>query len=176
MKMEKQMDTTQQISNGGDRGGEAPRCGVSASEPPRGVLAKRARGRAAPLRRALQRGVTLVEILIVLAIVGLIAGGIAVYAVPKFQQAQKDSAKTSLKNLQAIAELWRSNHGNDCPSIQQLKDEKALSAASDTNDPWGSPYKIQCDDESTLAISFGPDKKEGTQDDIKFPNETPGKQ
>jgi len=121
------------------------------------------------LRRAASRGVTLVEILIVLAIVGLIAGGIAVYAVPKFKEAQIKTATTSLKNLQQIAEQWRANHGNDCPTVVRLKEDKELSAASDTNDPWGDPYKIQCDDDATIAYSFGPDKKEGTQDDIRFP-------
>ncbi len=125
------------------------------------------------LRRALSRGVTLVEILIVLAIVGMIAGGIAVYAVPKFQQAQKDSTRNNLKALHAVAEAWRANHANECPTPQRLKDEKELSVSSDTNDPWGDPYKIQCDDESTTVYSFGPDKKEGTQDDIRFPETTP---
>jgi general secretion pathway protein G len=128
------------------------------------------------IRRALKRGVTLVEILIVLAIVGLIAGGIAVYAVPKFQKAQKDSARNSLKALHAVAEAWRANHGNDCPTPQRLKDEKELSAASDTNDPWGDPYQIKCDDESTTTVSWGPDKKEGTKDDIRFPADEPAKE
>ncbi len=128
------------------------------------------------LRRAHARGVTLVEILIVLAIVGLIAGGIAVYAVPKFQQAQKDNTRNSLKALHAVTEAWRANHGNDCPTVQRLKEEKELAASSDINDAWGDPYKIQCDDDATTVVSWGPDKKEGTQDDIRFPDNTPAKQ
>lgn len=123
--------------------------------------------------RAASRGVTLVEILIVLAIIGLIAGGIAVYAVPKFQQAQKDSVRNSEKALHAVAEAWRANHGMDCPTAQRLKDEKELAASSDINDSWGMPYKIQCDDEGTTIISSGPDKKDGSQDDIRFPDTTP---
>jgi general secretion pathway protein G len=117
--------------------------------------------------------VTLVEILIVLAIVGLIAGGIAVYAVPKFQQAQKDNTRNSAKALHAVAEAWRANHGNDCPTVQRLKDEKELAASSDINDAWGTPYKIQCDDDATTIVSNGPDKKEGSQDDIRFPDANP---
>ena len=142
-----------------------------------GIQKQRGRMEALLARRSRlrSRGVTLVEILIVLAIVGLIAGGIAVYAVPKFQQAQKDNTKNSLKALHAVAEAWRANHGNECPTPQRLKEEKELAASSDINDAWGDPYKIQCDDDATTVLSWGPDKKEGTQDDIKFPDTSPQK-
>jgi general secretion pathway protein G len=121
------------------------------------------------LRRALSRGVTLIEILIVLAIVGMIAGGVAVYAVPKFKESQIKSAKISAQDLQSIADGWRADNGNDCPTPQRLKTEKQMSAGSSLNDPWGAPWKIACDGESTTVISSGPDKKEGTPDDIHFP-------
>lgn len=121
------------------------------------------------LRRALSRGVTLIEILIVLAIVGLIAGGVAVYAVPKFKESQLKQAKISAQDLQTIADGWRADNGNDCPTPQRLKAEKQMSAGSNLNDPWGAPWKINCDGDNTTVISFGPDKKEGTADDIHFP-------
>jgi general secretion pathway protein G len=121
------------------------------------------------LRRALSRGVTLIEILIVLAIVGMIAGGVAVYAVPKFKESQIKSAKISAQDLQSIADGWRADNGNDCPTPQRLKTEKQMSAGSSLNDPWGAPWKIACDGEQTTVISNGPDKKEGTPDDIHFP-------
>ncbi len=120
------------------------------------------------------RGVTLVEILIVLAIVGLIAGGIAVYAIPKFIQAQKDTTKQSAIALHTVSEAWRANHGNDCPTPQLLKDQKELSVTSSIVDAWGTPFKIFCEDDSTTVISFGPDKKESTADDIRIPE--PSKQ
>jgi general secretion pathway protein G len=121
------------------------------------------------IRRALARGVTLIEILIVLAIVGMIAGGVAVYAVPKFKESQVKSAKISAQDLQSLADGWRADNGNDCPTPQRLKTEKQMSAGSSLNDPWGAPWKITCDGENTTVISFGPDKKEGTPDDIHFP-------
>jgi len=122
------------------------------------------------VNKAVQRGVTLIEILIVLAIVGLIAGSIAVFAIPKFAQAQKDTTTQSAKALYQIAELWRSTHGGECPTVDRLKADKEISATSKTSDAWDQPFKIDCPDESTTTItSSGPDKKDGTPDDIHVP-------
>lgn len=120
--------------------------------------------------RALSRGVTLIEILIVLAIVGLIAGGIAVYAIPKFQQAQKDSTRTSAMSLHQVAESWRLMHTSECPTADRLKAEKELSAASKVTDAWDGPFKIDCTEDGEVTVtSYGPDKKENTIDDIRVP-------
>jgi len=86
-----------------------------------------------------------------------------------FDRARNDNARTSLKALHAVAEMWRATHVDECPSPQRLKDDKDLDPSSDLNDPWGSPYKIVCDDDSTTVVSFGPDGKEGTPDDLRYP-------
>lgn len=121
-------------------------------------------------KRAASRGVTLIEILIVLAIVGLIAGGVAVVAVPKYAEAQKNQAKIDARSIYPVAEKYRVDHpGQPCPTVEQLRAEKELSAASKITDPWDSPYKIMCGDEEVAVMSLGPDKKEGTADDIRIP-------
>ena len=53
--------------------------------------------------------------------------------------------------------------------------EAAGAAACLITDAWEGPYKIVCDDESLTVISYGPDKKEGTADDIHVPEGTPTK-
>ncbi len=124
------------------------------------------------LARAARRGVTLVEILIVLAIVGLIAGGVAIVAVPKFQKAQVDSTKTNAIEIHRAAELWRANHPSEgCPTAERLKTEKEISATSKITDAWDGQYKISCEEDSIHVVSFGPDKKEGTNDDIRVPDD-----
>lgn len=123
----------------------------------------------ANLRRAASRGVTLIEILIVLAIVGLIAGGVAVVAVPKYQESQKNQAKIDARTIHPVAEKYKVDHPGVCPTVEQLRAEKELSAASKITDPWDSPYKIICGDEDIMVVSFGPDKKENTNDDIRIP-------
>jgi general secretion pathway protein G len=121
------------------------------------------------LRRAASRGVTLIEILIVLAIVGLIAGGVAVVAVPKYQESQKNQAKIDARTIHPVAEKYKVDHPGVCPTVEQLRAEKELSAASKITDPWDSPYKIVCGDDDIYVTSFGPDKKENTNDDIRIP-------
>jgi len=129
-----------------------------------------------PLVLRSMRGVTLIEILIVLAIVGLITGGIAVVAVPKYKEAQITTAKNDTKALYNIADNWRASHSADCPTVERLKADKEISATSNTIDPWGMNYKINCEDADNLqVVSFGPDKKENTQDDIKMPPDATGK-
>ena len=93
------------------------------------------------MRRALARGVTLIEILIVLAIVGLIAGGVAVVAVPKYEEAQKNQAKIDARTIHPVAEKYKVDHPGQCPTVEQLRAEKELSAASKITDPWDSPYR-----------------------------------
>jgi general secretion pathway protein G len=121
------------------------------------------------LSRRLARGVTLIEILIVLAIVGLIAGGVAVVAVPKYQESQKNQAKIDARTIHPVAEKYKVDHPGVCPTVEQLRAEKELSAASKVTDPWDSPYKIVCGDDDIMVLSFGPDKKENTNDDIRIP-------
>ncbi len=116
------------------------------------------------------RGVTLIEILIVLAIIGLIAGGVAVVAVPKFMKAQVDSTKTNAIEIHRAAEAWQVNHRTEgCPTAERLKADKEIGATSKITDAWDQPYKLVCEDESITVISFGPDKKENTSDDIRVP-------
>lgn len=127
------------------------------------------------VKRAVSRGVTLIEILIVLAIVGLIAGGVAVVAVPKYQEAQKKQAQTDARTIHPAAEKYRVDHpGEQCPTVELLREKKELSAASKITDPWDSPYKIICGDEDLTVLSLGPDKKEGTADDIRIPEPAAG--
>jgi general secretion pathway protein G len=123
------------------------------------------------IKRRLARGVTLVEILIVLAIIGLIAGGVAAVAVPQFKKAQVKQAKNDCRNSQQIADSWRADHPSECPTMEKLKADRVILPGANIMDPWGKVYVIRCDGDDLRVASFGPDGKEGTPDDISVPEE-----
>ncbi len=127
-------------------------------------------------RQHLARGVTLIEVMIVVVILGLIAGGVAVAVLPKLKEAQIKTTRTSALELRRAAETWRSMHGDDCPTPDILKSDRAVDAASKLTDAWDNPFKIVCDGDETVVSSFGPDKKEGTTDDIRVPEAEQPKQ
>lgn len=115
------------------------------------------------------RGVTLVEVLIVVAILAMIAGGVAIFALPKFQEAQKKTASTDAKTLQTVVEGWKGDHpdrSGECPTLETLKADKSLRNDQNVNDPWNHPYRIVCTGADTSIGSDGPDGKPGSDDDI----------
>jgi general secretion pathway protein G len=121
-------------------------------------------------RRALERGVTLVEVLIVVAIIAMVASGVAVFALPRFKEAQIKTAETGARVIRGAVQNWqRVNSESTCPTVSQLVQEKELDSAANTDDPWGEAYSLSCADDDVTVISKGPDKKKGTPDDIRVP-------
>jgi len=120
--------------------------------------------------RALERGVTLVEILIVVAIIAMVASGVAVFALPKYKEAQKKTAETGARVIRSAIQDWqRVNNESTCPTMSQLVQEKNIDSAANTEDPWGEAYILTCTDDDVIVMSKGPDKKKGTADDIRVP-------
>lgn len=120
--------------------------------------------------RAALRGVTLVEILIVVAIIAMVASGVAVFALPKFKEAQKKTAETGARVIRSAIQDWqRVNNESTCPTMSQLVQEKNIDSAANTDDPWGEAYILTCTEDDVVVTSKGPDKKKGTADDIRVP-------
>jgi general secretion pathway protein G len=114
--------------------------------------------------------VTLFEVMIVVAILAMVAGGVAVFALPKFKESQIKSAETGARVIRQAVQHWQvANSESTCPTISQLMQEKHLDPGQNTNDPWGQAYGMSCADDDVTVVSMGPDKKKGTKDDISVP-------
>lgn len=118
-------------------------------------------------RRARSRGVTLVEVLIVVAIMALIAGGVGFLILPRFRDAQKDQALQNARRIRGVAITFVALKPGDCPTIESLIAEKQLDGSQNTKDPWGGDYTITCEGVDEIIVSSpGPDQTEGNEDDI----------
>lgn len=122
-----------------------------------------------------QRGLTLFELLVVLAILALLATLIAPRVVGYLGRAKSDIATSQAKNIASSLELFYFDVGR-YPTPEEglkvliespgediswrgpyLKEETALI------DPWGTPYmySVNPDTETFLITSLGRDKVEG---------------
>ena len=120
------------------------------------------------LRRAAARGVTLVEVLIVVAIMAVISGGVTLVAFPLFKESRIKIAVQGCMAVKQAAELHMNLEGSadQCPTIQDLVTSKKLDGKK-ISDPWGTDYSVICAEGEIHAVSAGNDRKFGTQDDVR---------
>lgn len=121
-------------------------------------------------RRHVQAGVTLVEVLIVVAIMAMLAGGVAFAYLPRLQETRIKTAKQGALEIRKVVQLWQTDNGSDCPSLSQLKRDGYLDRAGSSDDPWGRPFTIRCESNEVYVSSPGPDQKRSTEDDIVVPS------
>jgi general secretion pathway protein G len=115
------------------------------------------------INRALKRGMTLIEIMVVLVILGLIAGAIGYNVFNRLKEAQIDTARLNLRKLSDSIDIYRVENGQLPDSLGQLvpKIIKEL-----PKDPWQMEYKYVRQGENYDVYSYGPDKAQGGGDDI----------
>ena len=126
-----------------------------------------------PALRAPQRAdrdMTLLEIMIVLALIGLVVAALSMSLSANFQKGRVQTAKIAVGRISQAAQQFMIEHNSDCPtSIQDLVDNRNLPKVP--RDPWGKDFILTCpgtgDPDGADVVSGGPDKQEGTDDDIK---------
>lgn len=124
-------------------------------------------GRAA---RAVEAGFTLLEIMVVLAIIALLAGGVGAAVFKQFKKAQVSTARLRVKAARDATAQYMMDNSSACPrGIEDLVSQKYLDKGN-AKDPWGKDLVFLCpgqkDTDSADISSAGPDKQPGTPDDI----------
>lgn len=126
-------------------------------------------------------GMTIIEILIVIALIGTIMTIVMTNVLQKSDEAKVDLAKISMKKLGENIQLFRhdANHVPQEGEGLEALIEKPASAArwkgpytepDKLEDPWGNKYVYQAIDRTKYTItSVGPDGEVGTDDDLTFP-------
>ncbi len=125
-----------------------------------------ARARRRALRRYAQRGMTLIEIMIVVVIMGLIASAVGLGVFSQARKARVETATTEVRTIEHAVQLWQQDHPNGCPTVSQLQADRVLNDRTRSKDPWDNDYIVTCENGDVTVRSKGPDGQEGTDDDI----------
>ena len=132
------------------------------------------------VRRALpaaERGMTLLEIMIVLAIIALVMGFlVGPRVMEQFREGETQVGRMMVKQVadQAYPQ-WSLNHpGEQCPKSLSELQKYMNNPKKEIKDPWGSELVMMCGDQAPddvssgfAVLSPGKDRKQGTEDDIK---------
>lgn len=125
------------------------------------------RRRRAGIAAKAQRGMTLIEIMVVVAIISLIMGGVGIMAFNRYQDAQLQDTKNQTITIQGAIEQYRTAKRGKCPkTMQDLKAAGFISRVA--KDAWGNDFEFKCPGEKTSidVMSPGEDGELGTADDI----------
>lgn len=120
---------------------------------------------------------TLIEILVVVTILGIIAGIIGINVIGALEDAKRDTANVQIKNIGDALELYKikfSRYPTTAEGLQALEkppEGKKPVMDSVPKDPWGADYLFVSPGQHNTAKfdiqSKGPDGVADTEDDIK---------
>jgi general secretion pathway protein G len=113
--------------------------------------------------KAAARGMTLIEIMVVLVILGLIAGAIGYNVFERLKEAQVRTATLDLKAISNGVDLFHVETGQWPEGLQQLVPKYVKDLHKD---PWGVEYAYVRTGDGFDVYSYGPNKAQGGGDDI----------
>jgi len=132
--------------------------------------------------KAKQLGMTIIEILIVIALMGTILTLIATNILDVGESARRDTAKIGMQKVQSALDMYRihnyrypsSEQGLNALVVKPQEGSRWRGPYIDSNqlkDPWDNPYQYESDGRVFKIISPGPDGTFGTDDDLVYPDD-----
>ena len=111
-----------------------------------------------PVLRAAVRGMTLIEIMVVITIIGLIAAAVTVAVIPQLQKAQVDRTVLDIKNVEGALKLYYARKGNypdTATGLKALVDMQILDKMP--QDAWNHDYVYVLERGKPIITSYGRD-------------------
>ncbi len=119
---------------------------------------------------AAARGMTLIEIMIVIAIIGIVGTAVAVGVVPQLNKARIKSAAAQISTIENAITMYSVDEDTPASLEVLAQGAGALLKPKQLKDPWNQMFVYtypSTDNEREYDLcSNGPDKRSGTDDDI----------
>ncbi|MCZ7583492.1 MAG: type II secretion system major pseudopilin GspG [Deltaproteobacteria bacterium] len=121
-------------------------------------------------------GFTLLEIMVVVIIIGTIAGLVGVKVLDRLEEAREHSAKAQMASIKSALDLFKMDNGFYPPSEigiaalisgDRFGGKAYLNSDTVPMDPWNMPYGYVSDGTVYSVWSNGPDRAPQTPDDIQ---------
>jgi general secretion pathway protein G len=138
-----------------------------------------------PFKGAARAGMSLIEIIIVVALMGTLMAYLVRNLIGQQEEAKKDQTKLGMGVLEQSLQLYRV-HNSRYPTTEQGLDAMITAPAdaktwrgpytesNKLNDPWGNKFQYESDGRNFKIISGGPDGTLGNADDIVYPEQQAG--
>jgi general secretion pathway protein G len=103
-----------------------------------------------------ERGMTLIEIMIVIIIMAMIATGVSLAVMKQLDKSRIKDAKMGACTIRSAVQLYLAENPNKCPSLEDLTGGY-LDSKKRVQDPWNQDYVIECDGDEPAVYSLGSD-------------------
>ncbi|MFP4499613.1 MAG: type II secretion system major pseudopilin GspG [Candidatus Hydrogenedentota bacterium] len=121
------------------------------------------------------KGFTLIELILVVVIIGILAGAVVPVFTGRSNQARVNRAKSDIMQYLNFISAYEIDNGQYPSSLDDLVSGRRRYVRELNNDPWGNPYYYEPPSDPLAddfdVFSAGPDGQPGTEDDVTYSSE-----